>query len=156
MADITVKFGSVAVTTSDTLKLPNEAGNLSTEAITRIPKAPRSVGHLCVAAADAIEKAGKTFTSPAGVTPDSLRQAAQRADGIDLIIHDLEVLLHRYKQANLLFDAEAFEQARKVNDQVKAQAKHDPEIAKAFSLVTQGFANVRGTHKTPKEETTQT
>lgn len=73
-----------------------------------------------------------------------MRKAGQKADGIDLIIHDVEVVLNRLKQGNLLFDAEAYKLVRQVNDQVKAQSKHSPELAKIFAPLLQAFSALRG------------
>jgi hypothetical protein len=56
------------------------------------------------------------------------------------VVLDLEVVLNKLKQANLLFDAEAWEQIRKSNDQVKAQGKHDPEILVMFKPLLDFFA----------------
>lgn len=39
----------------------------------------------------------------------------------------------QYKQANLVFDAEAFERVSKVKNRVKVQAKHEPEVTKIFN-----------------------
>lgn len=144
MADKTLKFGAVSVSVSDQLVPPDEAGSLSPAELARIPKAPRSVGALCESAADGIERAGKAFQPPPGVTADALRKAGQRADGIDVIIQDLEVVLNRFKQANLLLDAEAYKLVRQVNDQVKAQSKHSPELAKIFAPLLQAFSALRG------------
>jgi len=69
------------------------------------------------------------------VTPASLRTLGKRAEEIDQVILDLEVVMNKLKQANLLFDAEAWEQIRKLNDQVKAQGKHDPEVMVMFKPV---------------------
>ena len=66
--------------------------------------------------------------------------AGDRAEAIDLVINDMEVVLQTLKQANLIFDAEAYEQLRKVNDQVKAQGKHDPELLTIFKDVIDYFA----------------
>lgn len=92
------------------------------------------------AAADAMEKAGAQFSPPPGVTPASLRDSGNRADSIDQVILDLEVVANKLKQANLIFDADAWEQVRKMNDQVKAQGKHDPELLVMFKPLLDFFA----------------
>ena len=135
-----IKHGSVAVTIPDELAPPEEAGNLAPEDVRRIPKAPRGLGLVCEATADALEKAGTSFTPPSEVTPASLRHMGSRAEGIDQVILDLEVVFNRLKQANLLFDAAAWEQIRKMNDQVKAQGKHDPELLVKFKPLLDFFA----------------
>jgi hypothetical protein len=109
----------------------------------------RRIGLVCDAAADALEKSGTKFAAPAGVTPALLRTMGKRAEGIDQVILDLDVVLNKLKQANLLFDAEAWEQIRKLNDQVKAQGKHDPEVMVMFKPVLDFFARVRPTATAP-------
>lgn len=71
---------------------------------------------------------------PPGVTADALATACERADGIDQIIIDLEVVLAILKQANLLFDAEAWELLRRVNGQLKEQMKFSPELEPMFRV----------------------
>ena len=150
MADKTVKFGAVTVSVPERLMPPEAAGSLSAADLARIPKAPRSVGALCESAADGIERAGKSFQPPPGITADALRKAGESADGIDLIIHDLEVVLNRFKQGNLLVDAEAYKLVRQVNDQVKVQSKHSPELAKIFASLLQSFSTLRGRRNEPE------
>ncbi len=144
-----LKYGTVSVSFSDFLRPPPEAGKLSPNEVARIPRTPRGIGLVCFQAADIINKAGAKFAAPRDVTPQSLQDAGRRAEEIDTVILDLEVVLGILKHANLLFDAEAWEQIRKVNDQVKVQAKHDPEIASMFKPVLDFFA--RGPRR-PKEE----
>ncbi len=64
-----------------------------------------------------------------------MRTACTRSEDIDQVIVNLEVILQRVKQANLIFDADAWEMLRKINDQVKAQAKYQPELETVFSAL---------------------
>ncbi len=130
-----IKHGTVVVTIDDKLTPPDKAGKMSAEEVKRIPKAPRGIGLVGEHTADAIAKAGDKFTPPKDITPAALREACGRADGIDQVIIDLEVILATLKQANLLFDAELWKMLRKVNDQVKAQAKYSPELASIFKVL---------------------
>jgi ABC-type transporter Mla subunit MlaD len=144
-----IKHGTVAVTIADELALPPEAGSLSPEEVSHLPKAPRGIGLAITNAADALEKAGERFTAPKGVSKAALLAAAERADGIDQVIVDLEVVLTRLKQANLLFDAQAWELLRTVNDQVRAQGKRDPELLAMFSDVLNFFSRGPRTQRPP-------
>jgi hypothetical protein len=54
------------------------------------------------------------------------------------VILDLEVVMNKLKQANLLFDSEAWEHIRKTNDQVKAQGEHNPEVLVMFKPTARG------------------
>lgn len=130
-----VKHGTVSVTIPDALTPPARAGSLSPDEVRRLPKAPRGIGLVGAQTADAIVKAEGKLTLPPGVTAAALLAAAERADGIDQIIVDLEVVLGILKQANLLFDAEAWELLRKVNGQVKEQMKYAPELGPIFRML---------------------
>lgn len=147
-----IQHGTVRVSIPDELPLPAQAGNLSPEEVRRIAKAPRGLGLACDAAADALVKSGGRFAAPAGVNAASLQTSGRRAEGIDQVILDLDVVLNKLKQANLLFDAEAWEQLRKLNDQVKVQGKHDPEVMVMFKPVLDFFARVRPTASAPAPE----
>lgn len=138
-----IQHGTVSVSIPDQFALPAQAGNLSPDDVRRIARAPRGIGLVCDAAADVLEKSGSKFTAPAGVTPASLRTLGQRAEGIDQVIRDLDVVMNKVKQANLLFDSEAWEQLRKTNDQIKAQGKHDPEVLVMFKPVLDFFSRAR-------------
>ena len=127
------KHGEVSVAIADDLPIPAAAGTLSALDVARLPKAPRGLGAACVDTADAFTKAAAAFVPPLGITPDSLRKAARDAEAIDRVIDSVEFLLHKFKQANLLLDAEAWEQLRKVNDLVVAQGKTNPEILSLFA-----------------------
>lgn len=127
--------GDVTVRLPDNLPLPAEAGKLSPEEVARVPKARRGLGAACDSAAAALEVGGG-FVAPRDVTPESLRKAGRKAEQIDEVIASVEFLLGTLKQANLLLDADAWEQLRKLNDQVRAQGKSDPEIARLFTPLT--------------------
>ena len=135
-----IRHGTVTVSIADELAPPPEAGNLGPDEVRRIAKAPRGIGLICDATADAMEKAGAKFTAPGGVSPASLRALGKGAEGTDQVILDLDVVLNKFKQANLLFDAEAWEEIRKTNDQVKAQGNHDPEVLVMFKPLLGFFA----------------
>ncbi len=152
MADI--KHGSVTVTVPNDLTPPANAGKLSPDEVQRIPKAPRGIGLVGAQTADAIDKAGAKLTLPTGVTAAALSAACARADGIDQVIIDLEVVLATLKQANLLFDAEAWELLRRVNGQVKEQMKFAPELEPMFRLLLEFMSRgARSGGQTPQEPT---
>ena len=73
----------------------------------------------------------------------------KRAEDIDNIIIDIEVILQTVKQANLLFDAQAWDYLRQINDQVKAQAKRKPEPQAIFKQLIDYLARGPRAPKTP-------
>ena len=111
--------------------------------VQRLPKVPHGIGLACDQAAAAMEAARGRFTAPAGVTVESLKLAGFRAERIDSVIRDLDVVNAQLRQANLIFDADAWEQLRKVNDQIKAQAKYEPELSSIFQSVADFFGRSR-------------
>ncbi|HSN98042.1 MAG TPA: hypothetical protein VLS89_07075 [Candidatus Nanopelagicales bacterium] len=138
MADIT--HGTIVLQVPDHLALPANAGKLSLNELNRLPKPLKGVGRLCGQAADAVQRAGSAFSMPPGVTVQSLREAGERADGIDQFLIDLEVVLQKLQQANRMFDAEAWKQLRQVNGQIKSLMKHDPALKVIFQQVLSAFA----------------
>lgn len=134
MAQIT--HGEVSVSISEDLPIPAEAGKLSYDQVLAIPKPPRGIGAATADTAEAMRKAAGKFIAPADVTPDVLEKAGEHAEDIDHIIASLEVVLANLKQANLLLDGKAWELLRKVNDQVNAQGKTNPEILTMFLPLT--------------------
>lgn len=145
-----LKHGTIILTLPDDLAPPAQAGKLSDKEVSRIPRTPHGIGQACAQAADAIQKSGDRFTPPAGITAESLVAAGNRAEGIDAVMLDCEVILRTLRQANLIFDAAAYEELRKVNDQVKAQSKYAPELAAMFRPLTEFFA------KSPRPKTEPT
>jgi hypothetical protein len=146
-----VAHGTVSVSIADDLTPPEKAGNLSADEVLRLPKAPRGLGLAGAHTADAITKAGAKFTLPAEITAAKVQLACQKAEDIDQVIIDLEVVLTILKQTNLLFDAEAWEMLRRVNDQVKAQMKYAPELEGIFRTLLDFKARKRSSGQGPSD-----
>ncbi len=149
MADL--KHGKVSIAIPKELTPPKEAGKLSPEVVQRLPKPPSGIGSACEQAASAIDKVGKLLTLPPSVTAKALREAGQRAEGMDEVVRDLDVLRATVQQANLIFDAEAWSLVRQVKDQVTAQSKIDPSLAAPFQPVLDYVGQVA--RRRPKKPT---
>ena len=134
MAKIT--HGSVTLTFDDALTPPPDAGKLSQLEVQRLPKAPAGIGLAAELTSTALLTAGAAFTPPQGITAKSLLAAGQRADGYDGLLAALDVIRQEVAQANLLADAECWNQLRQVNDMLKGQVKHHPELAVMFAPLT--------------------
>jgi len=143
-----IKHGTVTVILSDHVKPPERAGRMDQNEMNALAKARRGVGLVCEDAADSITKVGSKLTLPPDVTAAALQAAGRRAEDVDQVIVDLELVLNTVKQANLVFDSEAHLLLGRVNDAVKAQSKQNPELQIAFQSVQSYFANKR----TPKKE----
>lgn len=144
------KYGSVQVTLPPHIEIDERAGKMSDEEVERCIKAPRTVGYITHQVAQLLEK-HPTFLVP-NVTADALRQAADRADDIDLHILDLENALRVFKQQNLLYDNAAYELLRRVNDQLNSQGKFDARLESDFAPVKQFFARFKKAKPEPKEK----
>ncbi len=132
-----ISHGEVSVVIPDDLPIPAEAGKLSGAEVLAIPKPPRGIGAATADTASAMRKTQGKFIFPADVTPDGLESAGEHAESIDNVVASLEVVLATLKQANMLLDAKAWEDLRKVNDQVLAQGKTNPEVLTMFTPLTQ-------------------
>lgn len=152
---VTITHGTASITFEARLALDPRAGTLTPEQVLRTPKPPLGVGLVCAKTATAIDnarKAGKSFVLPGGLTAEELREAGEKADDIDLVIRDVEVLLAKLKQGNLLFDATAWDKLRVVNDQVKTQGKRDPELLVIFADLIDYLAKGPRSPKNEKPE----
>jgi len=150
----TLTHGQVTIQIPDSVPLREQAGKMSPEEVSRTPKPPSGLGRACEETAEAMVNAGAAFVAPAGVTPESLATAGQRADEIDGLIASVLFLLAKLQQLNLLLDAEAWEQLRKVNDLVNALGKTNPEVLALFAPLKKYMAKFRGSSQkeTPPEK----
>ena len=149
-----LQFGAITVVLPGSVTLPAKAGTLSADELAKIPKPPRAVGAMCERMADVLEETGKGLTRTPEVTPNALRDAGAAADDIDRVIAQAEAVVAKLKQANLLLDAHAYELLRKLNDQVKAQGKHDAQWLTVFAELTSYFAKTRNAPR-PTEDPPQ-
>jgi hypothetical protein len=133
----TIQHGAVTLTIPASLQPPERAGRMTPDEVRRTPKVPLGIGLICEQVADGMEKAEGRFAAPPGLTPADLAAAGQRAEQVDHVILDLEVILQTMKQANLLFDADAWDKLRQVNDQVKVQGKRNPELLAIFKPLSE-------------------
>ena len=135
-----VNVGTVTIILPEGMTLDERAGKLSSDDKRALPKARKGVGLACDQTAAALEKSDGALPVP-GVTAETLRAAGELAENIDQVIEDMTVALEIIKQGNLIADAEAFTQLRKVNQQVKAQSQFDPSLAERFQAVTTYFSS---------------
>ena len=135
-----LKQGFVSVAIPDHIVLPAEAGELTSKDMQRLEKARQGVGLTCDATATAIEKDPQRLAVP-GVDPAKLRAAGKVAEDIDLVITDLEVILARLKQGNILLDAAANLMLRKCLAHVRSQEKFDAQLASLVPQLEAYFAN---------------
>jgi hypothetical protein len=143
MADI--KIGSVAVQLSDPL-LAARAGQLSATDIARLSKGRKGaegIGAACEQASHDLAQADTGFVAPAGVTSASLSETGRKLTDLEKTIRDAELVLATLKQSRLLLVAEADQQLRKLNDQVKTQGKFLPQLLSRFSHLIAFFSRPR-------------
>jgi hypothetical protein len=115
------------------------AGKLTDDEKKRLPRARRGVGLACEQTAAALEKSEGELVVPE-VEPEALRRKGKLAEDIDQVIEDMKVALEMVCQGNLLADADAFTDLRKVNKQVKAQVDFKPGLADRFAAVIAYFS----------------
>ena len=128
-----VTHGPVTVLLDDTLALSDKAGKLTPAEVQRIPKAPLGIGLAAQETATALTNAGDAFTPPKGITAKTLLAAGARSDGLNGILNELDVVRRMVQEENLLADAACWDQLRQINDMVKGQVKHHPELKAMFA-----------------------
>lgn len=129
--------GTVKVTIPDGIEISERAGTMSAAEVRSFPKPRRGLGLASAQVATDMEKSDLKVT---GVTPESLRKYGQMAEDIDDVIADVEVVLAKLKQANTLIDSKAYELLRRVNDQVKTDAKYDNSVRERFASIYEYFS----------------
>jgi hypothetical protein len=137
-----IKHGRAEIGLPDELgELPERAGTLTPKEVNAIPRARRGLGMASALAAEGIRGAGSALTLDLDLTPESIIEASARAESIDVVIADVEFLLHRLKQGNLLLDAEAYMKLRRLKDAVRTQGKYKPELLTMFAAFLSFFEN---------------
>jgi hypothetical protein len=136
-----MNHGTVTIQFADHIQIPPEAGTLSPSDIARIEKARRGVGATAMLTAEAIRK--QPQLAPGGVTADELEAIGRQADDIDLVISDVEALLFKMKQANVMIDGKANEMLRRVLANVRALEKFDSGVVNSVTHLTGYFQNSR-------------
>jgi hypothetical protein len=144
---IEVKHGNAVLQLPTLFPLPEKAGKLDPLEVSRIPKVPIGIGRICDHVADALEKTQGKFTAPDGITPQSLREAGLRADKVEQVLQDLEVITSSLRQAALIYKADAYEQVCKVNDLARAYGKRNREYWSIFGLMHNFFKKLRTRRK---------
>lgn len=141
-----IVHGPVTLVVPDNLALSDKAGKLSAAEIRRLPKAPAGIGLAAQETATALINAGAAFTAPKDVTAKTLLAAGARSDGLNGILNDLDVVRRMVQEENLLSDAACWDQLRQINDMVKGQVKHHPELKAMFAPLSAFMAKsaVRG------------
>jgi hypothetical protein len=141
--------GTVTVNIPDDIVIPAEAGTLSSDKVRAIPKPRRGIGLVADQTATEMEKSSFIVV---GVAPAELRRMGAMAESIDDVIRDMEVVLAKLKQANLIIDGDAYTLLRKANDQVKSAAKHDASVKERFSSLMRYFQCARAGVTTEPQE----
>jgi hypothetical protein len=143
-----VKHGAVSVVLPASVSLDSRAGKMSKKEVSRLLKAPHGMELAEEHAALALETLGASFTAPIGVTPESLRKSgATESFDLERVIGDLLFLLLQLKQGKLLIDHARHLQLRKLKDEVRAQAKYNPQLLLVFAPLLAPFEKSAQTRK---------
>ena len=142
-------YGNVRVNLPNALKLSKKAGKLTTAQLRRLSYPKQGIARLCEEVA-AIMETNPDFIVK-GVTPDGLRQAAVEAEAADVLMVELETVLQSIKQQHWLNVDAAYELVRRVNDQMHAQVKYDPQLKEKFGPLVEYFSRTKKAEP-PKEE----
>ena len=142
------KEGRVTVELPESVKLSERAGKISKKDVSRLLKAPRGMGLVVEHTAVALKTAGPSFVAPIGMTPESLRALGiEESNQLERIIHDLLRMVLKLRQGKLLIDHETHLQLRMLKDQVRVQAKYNPQLLLIFASLLELFDKSAVTRK---------
>ena len=141
---IEIKHGSVTIQLPEGYVMRENAGQLTKLEVSRLIRVPKGVGHLCELTADSVEKVGAKINFPSHITPDSLREAGKKAEKLDALIYDLEVMLNRVRQSALQDKDSAFEWVCQVNDIAKGYGKRNRDVWAIFVAPRDFTQKIRG------------
>ena len=142
-----MKHGRVKVELPASIKLPERAGKMSKLDVARLLKAPHWLWLASEHAAVVLEKLGSSFTAPAGITPESLRDKGGQSQEMALLIQELEAVVSKLKQGKLLIDHETHLQLRKLKDRVRTEAKYNHLLKVFFAHLLSCFDEPATTRK---------
>lgn len=143
-----ITVGDVTITIDARLKPPKDAGKLSPKELSRLATARKGIGVVCNSVSEAMRRVGSDFVPPKGITSQVIEEAGFRAEGYDGVNDGLETVFTIFKQANRIADADAVSLLSRIHDQVKAQAKDDPQLLIQFNALVEYFG--RSARKTKK------
>lgn len=143
-----LKHGAVSVLLPTSVSLDLRAGKISKKEVSRLLKAPFGMRLAEEQTAITLETLGSSFTAPKGVTPESLRESgAKESEALEGVIRDLLFLLLQLRQGKLVIDHARHLQLRKLKDEVRSQAKYNPELLRMFAPLLVPFEKSALTRK---------
>lgn len=124
----TLNEGTVTIQLPEYIQIPADAGTLSTKDMQRMVKARTGIGLACEMTAQAMRQNPTRLNVPE-VNPDELERMGKMAEGMDLILNDLDVLREICRQANLIIDSDTHNMLRRVLAFVRSQEKFDRTLS---------------------------
>ncbi|MDJ0766674.1 MAG: hypothetical protein QNJ97_27120 [Myxococcota bacterium] len=121
------KQGTVTVTLSDDLTLPEAAGRMSKVEVQRIVKPRKNLEAVCEAVAQAMRKYPDRIR-PMDITADGLTDLGDKAMALHGAITDVSTIMTSLQQGDLIFSAMAHEGLRRVLAFVRSAEKFDPRL----------------------------
>ena len=136
----TLTQGTVTIQVPEGIQIPSDAGTLSTKDMQRLVKARSGVGFACQMTAQAMRQNPGRLNVPE-VNPDELERMGNMAEGMDLILNDLDMLREVCRQANLIIDSDTHNMLRRVLAFVRAQQKFDNTLPTLVPQLEVYFGN---------------
>jgi transposase len=136
-----IKHGDLTLGLPDELEVPPEAldSSVTLEALRKQATPRRSVGLVCLIAADLLERHQGRLRLDAHITPALLRKLGYAADAWDRVLLQIDELRRIIQKANAAADNAAHTALLAINSQIKAQIAKDPGLAKDFEAVRAYF-----------------
>jgi len=143
----TIHQGSITLSFSDDIKLPDGAGQQSSKDLARTAKARRNSGSVGQITGQTLKDNVSRISVP-GLDLDELIQLAASADAMNQVISELETLANTFRQGNLMLDSQVHLMLARVIRYVRAGEKDDPQLPGLFTDLVKYFSNARKTTPT--------
>lgn len=149
-----LKQGAVTVIVPDGVPVLEQAGKLTAKELAREIKSYTGLGVCCQQTSQALHKNVERIAVP-NVDLVQMEQESKQAEALSTLVNDLENVLLRLKQNQILLAARAHRKLIRVLAFVKAYQKSDPHILELFPHLDGYFSKKRRRiSKTPTTEST--
>ena len=142
-------YGSLTVSLPEHIEITDTAVDLPRDKAKRLARPRKGIERVCKEVADIMD-ANPEFTVP-GVSSMQLRVAGMKSENIKKYVLDITNACKAIKQQSLLYDDRAYELVRRVNTQVKGEAKYNAQIKDKFEPLFHYFERTVKKTEEPEE-----
>ncbi len=139
---------------NESLNLPQDSGNLSTDQLRAYGVVPSNHEEITENTLVNFDEKLNGISIP-GFVPKEQLDAIQLSKDITPVLQKLELEVRRMSQAKRILDGEVWKKMRLLYDHLKVHAKHQPEVEAKFSELFDSFKRGKVKKEEPQEVTNE-